>query len=187
MGFCDGKQGAYLQISGNGLNQTLITGGGSTEEKTTSTPEGLATWSVYVGSTLANGQFVESLRGRILKLHSQSFSIHYDSRFARWWISIDGGNSRNATWQSSRPNWITRVVFYSGSQPITTYTNRILSATGSELWKGSSTSGYYSVQEIECGCDNEDCQKGSFPSNFCCTNCAQQAGILSGILSALQG
>lgn len=189
MGFCDGKQGAYLKISGNGLDRTLITGGGSYVQNTSNIPDGYATWFVYTAAQLANGTVVEGYRGARGKLHSQTFVVNnvwqngaYSSR-----LQLSGSAGIIQSWIYARPSWISRIVFSHGDTPTTTYTTRILSATGGELWKGSSTSGYYNVSAIECGCDNEDCQKGTFPTNFCCTNCAEQVGILSGILSALQG
>lgn len=189
MGFCDGKQGAYLEISGNGISQTLITGGGSYVQNTQSTADGFAVWRVYTAAQLANGNVAEAYRGARGKLNSQTFVVNniwqngaYSSR-----LQLAGSAGIFQSWIYARPSWLSRVEFSHGTFPTTTYTTRILSATGSQLWTGSSQTGHYNVSVLECGCDNEDCQKGTFPSNFCCTNCAQQAGILSGILSALQG
>lgn len=184
--FCQGKQGTYLRVTGNNVNREIISGGGVVSKQTQSVTEGMASWRVYTGTTI-NGRFIEGYRGIHAKLNSQYFFVYKSSARRNHLTRSDIPSSSIKTWTHSSTSSLSRLEFVSGVPPTTTYRTLIKDADGKTLFDGSQTTGYHTVSLIECGCDDSDCQIGSFPDNYCCTNCGQQSGILSSILSALNG
>jgi hypothetical protein len=186
---CAEKQGTHLQVSGNGITPIdIVTGGGATSTQSSSSTVAYATWQVFTRT----GSSSPTSRGFHGILSDNSFIVVnvwnsqrrvYFSRLTH--TGAPQGSMRS--WSSSQLSFFSHQIFSHGSLPVTTYTTIVRSPGGSILFNQSSTSGQFAVSEIECGCDNEDCQRGTFPSDFCCTNCAEQVGILSGILGALRG
>jgi len=184
--YCEGKHGTHLRVTGNNTDKEIISGGGVVSIQSQSATEGLARWRVYTGTTI-NGRFYEGYRGIHAKLNSQFFFVYKSSSRRNHLTRSDIPNSSINSWVHSSTSSISRLVFVSGTPPTTTYKTVIRDSLGTTLFEGSQTSGYHTVSLIECGCDISDTQCGSFPSNYCCTNCEHQSGILDGILSALQG
>lgn len=183
---CSGKQGAHLRVSGNGISPVdIVTGGGAVSEQSSSIRDGFATWRVYTATTV-NGRVIEAYRGVHSKLHAYSFYIWKPSATSNRLTHTGAPNGSLVSWTSSTTSWISRIEFSHGDPLIWIYRTRVLSSSGSVLFDRSSESSAFSVSELACGCDNSDCQHGIFPTNFCCTNCAQQSGLLQEIISALQ-
>jgi hypothetical protein len=187
---CGGKQGTYLRISGNGIQPVeIITGGGAESVQTfTSNSNDSAYWDIYTSGRSSTGAIVEVLRAsNRIKQNWESFYVRTvtPGNYTVTKSSIPTG-SVSSSWSAINVPWVSRVVFRSGSFPTTTYRTVVKSFGGQELFNRTSTSGAFLVTEIECGCPSDDCQHGTFPTNYCCSSCAQQSGILSSIKSALQ-
>lgn len=184
---CSGTQGTHLRVSGNGITPVeIVTGGGAISEQTTSVIDGYAVWGVTIGySGSSSGRFM----GNHGKRHSASFIVN-NVRISSTQYSIrlalnTAPNTTIASTTAGVTGFIRSVVFSHGDPVRTNYRTVVKSPSGSTLFDRSSDSGHFSVSELTCGCNDSDCQMGTFPTDFCCTNCAQQSAILSSILSAL--
>jgi hypothetical protein len=179
VGYCDGTQGTALRVTGGTTDEIVIGGGGLRAVTSTQTTGGYAVWRVYVAGVY---------RGVHGKNGDETFGVaRHSANRGNYLYRSSNPSGVLHYWRASSLQSISRLEFSHGSPPVTTCTTRILSADGSELRRFSKQGSCHSVSLIECGCPESDCQRGSFPDDFCCTNCAQQAGILSGILGALQG
>lgn len=186
---CPGTQGTHLRVSGNGINTEIVTGGGATSEQISgiSNPEGFATWRVYSRSSTG----IEADRGLHGKTNSQSFIVTntWNSQLRVYQSRLTLNTSPNGSlrsWTAAVTSSFSRQVFSHGSGPTTSYRTLVRSSSGSVLFDQSSGVSPFTVSVLQCGCNNDDCQRGAFPTDFCCTNCAQQSGILSSILGALR-
>lgn len=187
---CSGKQGTHLRISGNGITPVeIVTGGGAESIQSSSTNSNdSASWDIYTSGVSNTGQVVEVLRAsNRTKFHWESFYVRTvtPGNYVVTKSSIPTGSVSNS-WSAARVPWVSRIVFKSGTPVTTTYRTIVKNSNGSEVFNRTSTSGAFTVSELQCGCDESDCQMGTFPTDFCCTNCAQQSGILNEIIAALQ-
>jgi hypothetical protein len=190
---CSGKQGTHLQISGNGIAPVeIVTGGGAESIQTVSTNSNdYAWWDVRVQTRSSTGSIVNITSTNKGKYHWESFFFTrtpwngtFINRLTK--SSLPAGSSLQS-WTSSSTFSVVGQTFKSGVAPVTTYRTIVKDALGLEAFNRTSSSGQFVVTELQCGCADSDCQMGTFPTDFCCTNCAEQSGILSGILGALRG
>jgi hypothetical protein len=187
---CSGKQGSHLRVSGNGITPVeIVTGGGAESIQSSSTNSNdSATWDIYTSGRSSTGAIVEVLRAsNRTKFHWESFYVRTvtPGNYTVTKSSIPTGSVSNS-WSATNVPWVSRIVFKSGTPVTTTYRTIVKNSNGSEVFNRTSTSGAFTVSELQCGCPNEDCQMGVFPTDFCCTNCAQQASILNTIASSLR-
>lgn len=183
--YCDGKQGTFLNVKGTGIDRDII-GNGSVEViQTTSSTVVYQTWGVYTAA-VSNGQVVEAFRGYHGKNSNDGFMVYKPTSTTNRLTRTSAPTGSLTSWTSSTTSWINRLVYSHGGFPVTTYTTEIKETSGLQLFKASQGTGHFTVTLLECGCDLSDCQMGTFPGDFCCTNCAQQSGILNEIIAALQ-
>lgn len=184
---CEGTQGTHFRVSGNGIDQEFVSGGGVTVAQSSSSTVAYAVWNVFTqtGSSSPTSRGFHGISSNnsfiVVNVWNSTRRVYF-SRLTH--TGAPSGSLRS--WTSSQLSYFSHQVFSHGSLPVTTYSTVIKAASGSTIWQGSSQSGYHNVSVLACGCDESDCQQGTFPTDFCCTNCAQQSGILQEIISALQ-
>lgn len=138
--------------------------------RSTTTPDGFATWFVY---TQAGG--IEGYRGVRGKLNSQSFIVvntwNSKTKVYNSHLALNTSPSgKIQSWNHSKPSYINRVVFSHGEQPVTTHHLNIVSAEGFSAYNFSKPGSELSYS-VHCGCDYNKCQKGTFPLKYCCFDC----------------
>lgn len=181
---CLGKQGTYLKVSGNSGSNSIVSQTSLESIQASSINAGFAVWRVYTATTV-NGRVVEAYRGAFGKSHTESFIIYKPTATSNRLTRSGAPTGTLTSWTSSTTSWVSRTEFSHGDPVTLTYTTTIKEGQ-KVLLSVSQPDGYHTVEELACGCDTADCQMGIFPTNFCCTNCAQQSVILQEIISTLQ-
>ncbi len=136
------------------------------------TPPGYATWRVY---TRAHNGIIYD-RGVHGKTHDKWFIVTntwepsrkiYISRLTLNTSPL--GSLRS--WSASGASSFSHQVFASGEPPVTNHVISITSAEGFlayEFWRTGTSLDF----SVHCGCENGNCQQGTFPLKYCCFSCS---------------
>lgn len=155
----------------NGTDRILLFESTSIRVDTSVTQnEGYAVWRVYTATTV-NGRVVEAYRGAFGKLHSQSFLIYKPTSSSNRLTHSGAPTGTLASWTSSTTSWINRTDFSHGDPVIPKHHIKITSAEGFLAYQF--VKDYTPLDfSVHCGCNYNNCQKGTFPQKYCCFSCS---------------